>query len=84
MTFVTLNLPFTMTGALVTMAQPSGAKRFVEDCKVNPMSLVGQPSTIEFAAAAVDPAGLAVTPIAGGGTDTSVGENAAVLSPGAP
>ena len=76
MIFVTVYCPLTTAGALETVVQPVGAKRFVVDCKVNPALLVGHAKIIEFGAAAPDPAGLNVTAIMGGG-DTNAGENAA-------
>ena len=81
MILVTVYLPLTTTGALETMVQPVGAKRFVVDCKVNPASLVGQAKIIGFGAAVGNPAGWAVRARVGDEGDTNVGENAAVLSP---
>jgi hypothetical protein len=88
MIFVTVYCPLTTTGAMETVAQTVGAKKFVVDCKVNPALLVGHAKTIEFCATAPEPAGLTITPSMGGELegvlDTKVGENAAVLSPALP
>jgi hypothetical protein len=88
--FVTVYCPPTTAGVRETGAQTTGAKRFVVDCKVNPALLVGHVKIIELGAALPGPAELTVTASTGGVLDTtgvvpdtSVGENAGVLSPAA-
>ena len=83
MVFVTVNWPLTTTGTVETADQTAGAARFVVDCKENPELLAGHVKMIAFAAA-LNPAGLAVTASTTEGGVANVGEKAAVLSPALP
>ena len=87
MRFVAVFCPLTTTGARETLAQTSGATRFVVDCKVNPPLLAGQLKTNAFGVREPAPAGLKLNASAGGEPDTEdskVGENSEVLSPATP
>ncbi len=68
------------TGVGKLVAQTIGATRLVVDCKVNAPFVASHVRINEFGA----PVRLTVTAsIGGGGGETKVGENTAVLSPGA-
>jgi len=90
MRFVTVFCPLTTTGDRETLAQTSGATRFVVDCKVNTPLVAGHLTIVNIGAAAPDPAGMTVTArigelvATGLGPDTNAGENATVLSPALP